>query len=142
MHLDIICLLFPRLNRHFSLFEEDFVKRKCVFLPDEKSQFHAHLVHKLVTQYIQGESAWVEKYPTRRHVPKVGVNKDEFQVWLKLTRSGFWTFSQTMQMAASTKIHLVSCLPAFIMTKTLADAPPVGDSRIDESELWCSIRHQ
>ncbi|XP_072218693.1 outer kinetochore KNL1 complex subunit KNL1 [Leuresthes tenuis] len=40
-------------------------------LDDEKSQFHAHLVHKLVSQYIQGESAWVEKYPTRRHVPKL-----------------------------------------------------------------------
>ncbi|KAM4522447.1 uncharacterized protein knl1 [Odontesthes bonariensis] len=40
-------------------------------LDEEKSQFNAQLVHKLVSQYIEGESAWVEKYPTRRHVPKL-----------------------------------------------------------------------
>ncbi|XP_030576718.1 uncharacterized protein knl1 isoform X2 [Archocentrus centrarchus] len=40
-------------------------------LDDEKSQCHARLVHKLVSQYIEGESSWVEKYPTSRHVPKL-----------------------------------------------------------------------
>ncbi|KAM4712743.1 uncharacterized protein knl1 isoform 2-T2 [Anableps anableps] len=40
-------------------------------LSDEKSQSHARLVHKLVSQYIEGESSWVEKYPTSRHVPKL-----------------------------------------------------------------------
>ncbi|XP_017267221.1 uncharacterized protein knl1 [Kryptolebias marmoratus] len=40
-------------------------------LNDEKSQFHACLAHKLVSESIQGESAWVEKYPTSRHVPKL-----------------------------------------------------------------------
>uniref|UniRef100_A0A8C4GIP2 Knl1 C-terminal RWD domain-containing protein n=1 Tax=Dicentrarchus labrax TaxID=13489 RepID=A0A8C4GIP2_DICLA len=38
---------------------------------DEKSQGHACLVHKLLSQYIEGEAAWVEKYPTSRHVPKL-----------------------------------------------------------------------
>ncbi|XP_043961849.1 uncharacterized protein knl1 isoform X2 [Gambusia affinis] len=42
-------------------------------LSDEKSQCHARLVHKLVSQFIEGESGWVEKYPTSGHVPKVGV---------------------------------------------------------------------
>ncbi|XP_067427794.1 kinetochore scaffold 1 isoform X3 [Thunnus thynnus] len=37
-------------------------------LDDEKSQCHARLVHKLVSQYIEGETAWVEKYPTHGHV--------------------------------------------------------------------------
>lgn len=40
-------------------------------LNDEKSQSHARLVHKLVSQYIEGESGWVEKYPTSRHVPEL-----------------------------------------------------------------------
>ncbi|KAM7395102.1 hypothetical protein PAMA_006721 [Pampus argenteus] len=40
-------------------------------LDDEKSQCHARLVHKLLSQYIEGETAWVEKYPTHRHVPKL-----------------------------------------------------------------------
>ncbi|KAM9355079.1 uncharacterized protein knl1 [Pholidichthys leucotaenia] len=40
-------------------------------LDDEKSQFHAHLVHRLVAHYIKGESGWVEKYPTSRYVPKL-----------------------------------------------------------------------
>ncbi|KAI3363664.1 hypothetical protein L3Q82_001283 [Scortum barcoo] len=40
-------------------------------LDDGKSQDHACLVHKLLSQYIEGESAWVEKYPTSRHVPKL-----------------------------------------------------------------------
>ncbi|XP_035799526.2 kinetochore scaffold 1 isoform X2 [Amphiprion ocellaris] len=40
-------------------------------LDDEKSQFHTRIVHKLLSQYIEGESAWVEKYPTSRHVPKL-----------------------------------------------------------------------
>ncbi|CAG5928374.1 unnamed protein product [Menidia menidia] len=40
-------------------------------LDDEKSQFHARLVHKLVSQYVEGEPAWVEKYPTSRHLPKL-----------------------------------------------------------------------
>lgn len=38
---------------------------------DEKSQCHARLVHKLLSQYIESETSWVEKYPTSRHVPKV-----------------------------------------------------------------------
>ncbi|XP_061560667.1 kinetochore scaffold 1 isoform X5 [Phycodurus eques] len=40
-------------------------------LDDEKSQNHASMVHKLLSQYIEGETAWVEKYPTCRHVPKL-----------------------------------------------------------------------
>ncbi|XP_041660406.1 kinetochore scaffold 1 isoform X3 [Cheilinus undulatus] len=40
-------------------------------LDDEKSQDHARLVHKLVSQYISEETSWVEKYPTSRHVPKL-----------------------------------------------------------------------
>uniref|UniRef100_A0AAZ1XGR1 Knl1 C-terminal RWD domain-containing protein n=1 Tax=Oreochromis aureus TaxID=47969 RepID=A0AAZ1XGR1_OREAU len=40
-------------------------------LDDEKSQCHARLVHKLISEYIEGESCWVKKYPTRRQVPKL-----------------------------------------------------------------------
>ncbi|XP_008276592.1 protein CASC5 [Stegastes partitus] len=40
-------------------------------LDDEKSQCHARIVHKLLSKYIEGESALVEKYPTSRHVPKL-----------------------------------------------------------------------
>ncbi|XP_029352178.1 kinetochore scaffold 1 [Echeneis naucrates] len=40
-------------------------------LDDEKSQCHSRLVHKLVSQYVEGETSWVEKYPTSRHVPKL-----------------------------------------------------------------------
>ncbi|GLD49688.1 uncharacterized protein AKAME5_000333900 [Lates japonicus] len=40
-------------------------------LDDEKSQCHARLVHKLLSQYIESETSWVEKYPTRRHVAKL-----------------------------------------------------------------------
>ncbi|XP_018538037.1 kinetochore scaffold 1 [Lates calcarifer] len=40
-------------------------------LDDEKSQCHARLVHKLLSQYIESETSWVEKYPTKRHVPKL-----------------------------------------------------------------------
>ncbi|XP_051816853.1 kinetochore scaffold 1 isoform X2 [Acanthochromis polyacanthus] len=40
-------------------------------LDDEKSQFHARIVHKLLSQYTEGESAWVEKYPTSSRVPKL-----------------------------------------------------------------------
>ncbi|KAM8726119.1 uncharacterized protein knl1 isoform 1-T2 [Acanthopagrus schlegelii] len=40
-------------------------------LDDEKSQGHACLVHKLLSQYIDGKADWVEKYPTSRHVPKL-----------------------------------------------------------------------
>ncbi|XP_073348418.1 uncharacterized protein knl1 isoform X2 [Pagrus major] len=40
-------------------------------LDDEKSQGHACLVHKLLSQYIEGKADWVEKYPTSRHVPKL-----------------------------------------------------------------------
>ncbi|XP_057679642.1 kinetochore scaffold 1 isoform X2 [Corythoichthys intestinalis] len=40
-------------------------------LDDEKSQDHARLVHKLLSQYIEAETAWVEKYPTFRYVPKL-----------------------------------------------------------------------
>ncbi|KAK5615568.1 hypothetical protein CRENBAI_025513 [Crenichthys baileyi] len=40
-------------------------------LNDGKSQSHASLVHKLVSQYIEGEAGWVEKYPTIRHVPQL-----------------------------------------------------------------------
>ncbi|XP_068433353.1 kinetochore scaffold 1 [Clinocottus analis] len=38
-------------------------------LDDEKSQGHAFFVHKLLSEYFKGESDWVEKYPTSRHVP-------------------------------------------------------------------------
>lgn len=37
----------------------------------EKSEDHACLVHKLLSQYIDGETSWVEKYSTSRHVPTV-----------------------------------------------------------------------
>ncbi|XP_054474626.1 uncharacterized protein knl1 [Anoplopoma fimbria] len=40
-------------------------------LDDEKSQGHACLVHKLLSEYFERESDWVEKYPTSRHVPKL-----------------------------------------------------------------------
>ncbi|KAF7666668.1 hypothetical protein LDENG_00098430 [Lucifuga dentata] len=40
-------------------------------LDDEKSQCHAHLVHTLLSQYFEGETAWVEKYPTSTFVPKL-----------------------------------------------------------------------
>uniref|UniRef100_UPI0037E7CF7C kinetochore scaffold 1 n=1 Tax=Semicossyphus pulcher TaxID=241346 RepID=UPI0037E7CF7C len=40
-------------------------------LDDEKSQDVACLVHKLLSQYINGETDWVEKYPTSGHVPKL-----------------------------------------------------------------------
>ncbi|XP_040921109.1 uncharacterized protein knl1 isoform X2 [Toxotes jaculatrix] len=40
-------------------------------LDDEKSQCHARLVHKLLSQYIESETSWVEKYPTSRHVAKL-----------------------------------------------------------------------
>ncbi|XP_076612908.1 outer kinetochore KNL1 complex subunit KNL1 [Chaetodon auriga] len=40
-------------------------------LDDEKSQGHACLVHKLLSQYTEGEAAWVEKYPNSRHVPEL-----------------------------------------------------------------------
>ncbi|XP_034555673.1 kinetochore scaffold 1 isoform X2 [Notolabrus celidotus] len=38
-------------------------------LDDEKSQDHARLVQKLLSEYIKGETSWVERYPTSRHVP-------------------------------------------------------------------------
>ncbi|CAK6975982.1 uncharacterized protein knl1 isoform X7 [Scomber scombrus] len=37
-------------------------------LDDEKSQCHARLVHRLVSQYIEEQTASVEKYPTHRDV--------------------------------------------------------------------------
>ncbi|KAK9531311.1 hypothetical protein VZT92_010744 [Zoarces viviparus] len=40
-------------------------------LNDEKSQGHACLVHKLLSEYLEGEPDWVAKYPTSRHVPKL-----------------------------------------------------------------------
>nr|XP_040016596.1 uncharacterized protein knl1 isoform X4 [Gasterosteus aculeatus aculeatus] len=40
-------------------------------LDDEKSQGHARLVHKLLSDFIEGEGDWAEKYPTSRHVPKL-----------------------------------------------------------------------
>ncbi|XP_029134298.2 kinetochore scaffold 1 isoform X2 [Labrus bergylta] len=40
-------------------------------LDDEKSHDHARLVHKLLSGYIEGETSWVEKYPTSKHVPKL-----------------------------------------------------------------------
>ncbi|XP_024146622.1 kinetochore scaffold 1 isoform X3 [Oryzias melastigma] len=40
-------------------------------LDDERSHDHARLVHTLVSQFVAGESAWLEKYPTRREVPKL-----------------------------------------------------------------------
>lgn len=38
-------------------------------IDEEKTQDFGRLVHKLLSQYIEGECGWVEKYPTRRHVP-------------------------------------------------------------------------
>ncbi|XP_074541813.1 uncharacterized protein knl1 isoform X2 [Halichoeres trimaculatus] len=40
-------------------------------LDGEKSVDHACLVHKLLSQYVDGETSWVKKYPTSRHVPKL-----------------------------------------------------------------------
>ncbi|XP_061563268.1 uncharacterized protein knl1 [Cololabis saira] len=40
-------------------------------LNDEKSHAHARLVHKLIAQYVEEESAWVEKYPTSAHIPQL-----------------------------------------------------------------------
>uniref|UniRef100_A0A8C7X6D3 Knl1 C-terminal RWD domain-containing protein n=1 Tax=Oryzias sinensis TaxID=183150 RepID=A0A8C7X6D3_9TELE len=40
-------------------------------LDGERSHDHARLVHTLVSQFVAGESAWVEKYPTRGDVPKL-----------------------------------------------------------------------
>ncbi|XP_078130065.1 uncharacterized protein knl1 [Sander vitreus] len=40
-------------------------------LDDEKSLGNARLVHKLLSQYIEGETDWVEKYPTSGHVPQL-----------------------------------------------------------------------
>nr|XP_061843156.1 uncharacterized protein knl1 [Nerophis lumbriciformis] len=40
-------------------------------LDDTSSQCHARLVHKLISQYIYGETLWVKKYPTSNHVQKL-----------------------------------------------------------------------
>ncbi|XP_054618637.1 kinetochore scaffold 1 isoform X2 [Dunckerocampus dactyliophorus] len=40
-------------------------------LDDKRSQSHARLVHKLLSQYIDGQTAWVKKYPTSNHVQKL-----------------------------------------------------------------------
>ncbi|KAM6915692.1 outer kinetochore KNL1 complex subunit KNL1 [Xenentodon cancila] len=40
-------------------------------LDDEKSHAHARLVHKLIGQYVEEEPAWLEKYPTSAHIPKL-----------------------------------------------------------------------
>lgn len=45
-----------------------------VFLTtEEKTKDYGRLVHKLLSQYTEGGRAWVEKYPTSRHLPMVGV---------------------------------------------------------------------
>ncbi|KAM4529744.1 outer kinetochore KNL1 complex subunit KNL1 [Fundulus diaphanus] len=40
-------------------------------LNEEMSQCYARLVHKLLSQHIQGESGWLEKYPTSGDVPQL-----------------------------------------------------------------------
>ncbi|XP_068610194.1 uncharacterized protein knl1 [Brachionichthys hirsutus] len=40
-------------------------------LDAETSQDQARLVHKLIARYVEGEAAWVEKYPTSRYAPKL-----------------------------------------------------------------------
>ncbi|XP_061741629.1 uncharacterized protein knl1 [Nerophis ophidion] len=40
-------------------------------LDDTSSQCHARLVHKLISQYIYGQTLWVKKYPTSNHVQKL-----------------------------------------------------------------------
>ncbi|XP_019726284.1 uncharacterized protein knl1 [Hippocampus comes] len=40
-------------------------------LHDEDSESHACLVHKLLSQHIKGETAWVERYPTSSCIPKL-----------------------------------------------------------------------
>ncbi|XP_036003124.1 kinetochore scaffold 1-like [Fundulus heteroclitus] len=40
-------------------------------LNEEMSHCYARLVHNLVSQYIQGESGWLEKYPTSGDVPQL-----------------------------------------------------------------------
>lgn len=42
--------------------------------PEEKTKDYGRLVHKLLSQHMEGERAWVEKYPTSRHVPMVGAD--------------------------------------------------------------------
>lgn len=43
---------------------------------DETSRCHARLVHKLLSQYFEEQSDWLEMYPTRGYVPKVCTNVD------------------------------------------------------------------
>lgn len=38
-------------------------------IDEEKTKDCGRLVHKLLSQYTEGERAWVEKYPTGRHLP-------------------------------------------------------------------------
>ncbi|XP_067097892.1 kinetochore scaffold 1 [Osmerus mordax] len=40
-------------------------------LDDQKSQCQARLVHRLLSQYLGDETAWVKKYPTSRYVSKL-----------------------------------------------------------------------
>ncbi|XP_056151050.1 kinetochore scaffold 1 [Lampris incognitus] len=40
-------------------------------LDERVSPCHAHLVHKLLSQYTEGETAWVKKYPTSKYIPKL-----------------------------------------------------------------------
>lgn len=39
--------------------------------PDEKTKDYGRLVHKLLSHYVEGQCAWVDKYPTSRHIPMV-----------------------------------------------------------------------
>ena len=46
------------------------------------------MVHRLLTQYTQEETDWVKKYPTDRHVPKVGRDGDlQFSVFNNTVQS-------------------------------------------------------
>ncbi|KAM7367656.1 hypothetical protein PAMP_013941 [Pampus punctatissimus] len=71
LHLQLV---YANSNGNYADNETDRKISDITFkyqLDDEKSQCHARLVHKLLSQYIEGETAWVEKYPTHRHVPKL-----------------------------------------------------------------------
>ncbi|KAI4801587.1 hypothetical protein KUCAC02_019472 [Chaenocephalus aceratus] len=91
-------------------------------LDDEKSKDHARLVHKLVSQYVEGNTDWVEKYPTSRHVPtllhdvslvvsRCRLLGEELRL---LNMWGSLRFDILSISCVDTQVHIVfSCLKAF-----------------------------
>uniref|UniRef100_A0A673CWV3 Knl1 C-terminal RWD domain-containing protein n=2 Tax=Sphaeramia orbicularis TaxID=375764 RepID=A0A673CWV3_9TELE len=71
LHLELV---FEKSNGNDAENESELKIANISFkhqLDDEKSQFHARLVHLLVSQYTAGETGWVKKYPTSKHVPQL-----------------------------------------------------------------------